>query len=168
MIQRNDTHRVTRRLTVAGLLALLGIGLSLADRVVPGGRGTDVNEFATAHAGSGPINATVDTLLRRYGIDLRTITTWRMLTPDRKLLRVEQRVFVPHDFPSVELNYELNQQLLPLGARIAATERSRENVVTMHVVNRGVIIRSISFALRPREVEGKADQGKGGASSRVH
>ena len=53
------------------------------------------------------------------------------------------------DFASVEFNHKLSQQILPFGARVAATERSKENVVTMHVVNDGVIIRTIVVCHAP-------------------
>lgn len=160
--------RLKRRLIIAGILALAGIALTVTDRLVPASGRTVVNDFAAAHAGSKEINSAIDALLGRYDIEPKAITTWRVMTPDRKFLRLEQRVVVPHSFASVEFNHKLSQRVLPFGARVAATERSRENVVTMHVVNDGVVIRTISFALRPydpaqeaREAGGREVKGKG-------
>ncbi len=158
---------MTRKLVLASTLALLAIGLMVADRL-RAGDSPAVNDFAAAHADAGQINAVVDTMLQRYAVDLRAITTWKVQTPDKKLLRMEQRVVVPHEFPSVKFNYELNQQLLPLAARIAATERSKENVVTMHVVSHGVIIRSMSFAMRPHELVEPPDRGSNKRTASVH
>ncbi len=55
---------MTRRLILAGTLALLGIGLMVADRLLGGGN-TVVNDFAAAHADARQINAVVDTMLQR-------------------------------------------------------------------------------------------------------
>jgi hypothetical protein len=149
MITGGGTERIRGRLIVAGILALTGIGLTVADRLMAAGHNVMVNDFAAAHAGSTQINADVDALLGQYKIEPKAINSWRVLTPDKKFLRLEQRIVVPHEFASVEFNHKLSQRLLPLGARVAATERSKENVVTMHVVNDGVIIRTIVFAMRP-------------------
>ncbi len=175
-------YRLKRRLIIAGTLALLGVALSVADRLVPPGKSV-VNDFAAAHAGGKQINAEIDALLGKYNIEPKAITTWKVMTPDKKFLRLEQRIVVPHDFASLEFNHRLSKQILPFGARVAATERSRENVVTMHIVNEGVIIRTISFALRPydpgeqaiavksKEVkgkEGKSKDVKGSAKRKAH
>jgi hypothetical protein len=168
MTTGNDTHRLKSRLMIAGILAIAGIALSVTDRLVAAGGNGIVNDFAAAHAGSKQIGAAVDALLGTYAIEPKAITTWRVLTPEKKFLRLEQRIVVPHDFASVEFNHKLSQQILPFGARIAATERSRENIVTMHILNEGVIIRTIMFALRPyepgeRTKEGAAEEVKGKA-----
>jgi hypothetical protein len=157
MIAGDDTNRLKRRLMIAGVLAFLGVALTLADRFVPPGSNAVVNDFAAAHADSKQINAAIDALLGRYLIEPRAMTTWRVTTPDKKFLRLEQRIVVPYGFATVEFNHQLSQEVLPFGARVAATERSRENVVTMHVVKNGVIIRTIAFAMRPYE---PGDQGK--------
>lgn len=91
------------------------------------------------------VQAAIDTLLRRHGIPESSVRTWRVLTPDRHPLRVEQRIGVPRDFLSLVFNNELNLRLRVHGAHIVATERSRESTVTMHVVRKGRTIRSIMF-----------------------
>jgi hypothetical protein len=168
-----NSDGLKRRLIVAGMLALAGIGLTVADRLVASDAGRTVNDFASAHASDKDISAAVDALLGTYAIDPRTVTSWKVLTPDKKFLRLEQRVVVPHDFPSVEFNHKLTQKILPFGARVAATERSKENVVTMHVMNDGVIIRTIVFAMRPYEPSGapgdvKARKAKGTVKRKIH
>jgi hypothetical protein len=173
MITGDATERLRGRLIVAGILALAGIGLTVADRLMAAGHNVIVNDFAAAHASSTQINADVDALLGQYSIEPKAINSWRVLTPDKKFLRLEQRIVVPHEFASVEFNHKLSQLILPRGARVAATERSKENVVTMHVVNDGVIIRTIVFAMRPyqpgdRAKEDKAKEVKEKAKRKAH
>jgi hypothetical protein len=160
MTPEGQTGRLRRRLIVAGVLAAAAIALSMADHLLGAGANTVVNDFAAAYSESTGINAAVDDVLARYKIPPNAVTTWRVLTPDKKLLRLEQRIVVPHEFPSVECNSTLSERILPFGARVAATERSREDVVTMHIVSHGVIIRTISFVMRPREDNDRVEQTK--------
>jgi len=160
MTSENDSSRLRNRLIIAGILAAAGVALSLVDHVAGAGTGKVANDFAAAHAGSAQINAAVDAVLDRFAIVPKSITSWKVLTPDRRLLRLEQRIVVPHDFPTVECNHELSQRVLPLGGRVAATERSREKVVTMHIVSHGEVIRTIAFAMRPSEPDGRVEQTK--------
>ncbi len=162
------TDRFNSRLIIAGILALLGIALSVADRLVAAGPGAVVNDFAAALSDSRKINAAIDGVLGHYPIEAKSVTTWKVITPDKKLLRLEQRIVVPYDFATVKVNHELSQQILPFGARVAATERSKENVATMHIVNHGVIIRTISFAMRPYEPRDRVEQVNGTTKRRAH
>jgi hypothetical protein len=90
----------------------------------------------------------IDTLLRRYGIDPREVRSWMVVGPGKTGGRVEQRVFVTPAFVSVAFNHDLNLALASLGAHVVATERTKENLVTMHVVVHGVTIRSIGFVMK--------------------
>src|SRR5512140_493482 len=115
MTTRDDTDRLKRRLKLAGALALLAVALTVADRLVAASPTSVVNNFAAAHAGGKPINEAVDALLGEYAFEPKAITTWKVMTPDKKLLRVEQRIVAPHDFASVEVNHKLSQRILPFG-----------------------------------------------------
>jgi hypothetical protein len=155
----NDSEksaRAKRKLLIAGILVICAVLLTIADRTILAAEVKIVNDFAAAHAGSGPINGAVESMLLRYKVDPKSITTWRVLTPQKKLLRVEQRLLVSPEFASLEFNHELNQQILPYGGRVAATERSKEKLVTMHILNGGVIIRTMSFAMRPQKITARA------------
>lgn len=145
------TDRLRRRLIIAGILAAVAVALTIADGLARSAAPSIVNDFASAHTSSGPIDEAINAVLARYKIVPKSVNSWRVLTPDKKLLRVEQRIDVPPDFPGVEFNHRLNQEILRFGARVAATERSKEKVVTMHILNRGVIIRTMSFAMRPHQ-----------------
>jgi hypothetical protein len=89
----------------------------------------------------------IDTLLARHGIAQASVRTWRVLSPDRKPLRVEQRIAVPREFLSLVFNNELNTILAPFGSHVVGTERTRENTVTLHIVRGGYTVRSMAFVV---------------------
>jgi hypothetical protein len=168
MTTGEEDTRLKRRLMIVGILALVGVGLSVTDRLVGAGMNILVNDFASAHATDAQINPAIDAVLGHYSIEPKSVTTWRVITPDKKFLRLEQRIVVPYDFASVQCNHELSQQLFPFGARVAATERSREKVVTMHIISHGVIIRTISFAMRSREPDERVEHVKAIVKRKAH
>lgn len=94
------------------------------------------------------INTVLDTLFARYGIESKAVKTWPVQTPDKKFIRVERRVFVPPDFISLRFNHDLNREVERFGARAVATERTKENTVTMHIKKDGIIIQSITFLVK--------------------
>jgi hypothetical protein len=94
------------------------------------------------------INAVVDTLLLRYHIAKGWVKTWQVQTAQKKFLRVERRVFVPPDFISVNFNHDLARMVADYGATAVATERTKENSVTMHIKKDNSIIQSISFVTK--------------------
>jgi len=93
------------------------------------------------------VNAVVDTLLLLHGIGKDQVRSWQVKTPDRKFIRTERRVLVPPDFISVKFNHALNRALEGTGARVVATERTKENTVTIHIKNGPTIIESITFVV---------------------
>lgn len=99
--------------------------------------------------------AAIDTLLKRYGIEPEDVHTWIVQWHGKSGSRVEQRVSVPPSFVALSFNHDLNLALMPMGAHVVATERTKENLVTMHIVSHGSTIRSIAFAVVPeRKGEG--------------
>jgi len=163
-----DVDRLKRLLKIAGALAIVAVALTLVDRLLAAGTDKIVNDFSGAHAGGAQINAAIDAVLGRYPIEPKSVSSWKVMTPDKKFLRLEQRIVMPYDFAAVQCNHELSREILPFGGRIAATERSRENVVTMHVLNQGVIIRTISFAMRPYHPDKQVEKKKASAKRKVH
>jgi hypothetical protein len=100
---------------------------------------------------SAGVQSIVDTMLQRYGIPRSSVRTWNVLSVDRKPLRVAQQIEVSRNFPSLIFNDQLQRMLEGIEARVFATERSRDNIVTMHIVRRGQTIRSIAFSLTQGE-----------------
>jgi hypothetical protein len=97
------------------------------------------------------VQSIVDTMLQRYGIPRSSVRTWNVLSVDKKPLRAVQQIEVSRDFPSLIFNDQLQRMLEPIAAHVFATERSRDNIVTMHIVHRGQTIRSIAFSLTQDE-----------------
>jgi len=132
---------VKSRAVVAGVLGALVLALLGAGAL----RNSPPRREASLHDVQRGITATLDTLLVRYGIEPSTVRTWRLPVPGTGRFRVEQRVLVPPSFISLNFNHDFNAALLPLGAHVVATERTREDLVTMHVVLYGRTWRSVAF-----------------------
>jgi hypothetical protein len=93
------------------------------------------------------IQAVVDTMFGRYGIARSSVRMWNVLSAEKKPMRVVQQIQVPREFPSLIFNDQLQRLLEPMEARVFATERSRDNIVTMHIVHHGETIRSLAFSM---------------------
>jgi hypothetical protein len=93
------------------------------------------------------VQAAVDSMMKQYGIPRSSVRTWNILSLDKKPIRVVQRIEVSRTFPSLVFNAQLQRLLEPTGAHVFATERSRDNIVTMHVVWHGRTIRSLTLSL---------------------
>jgi hypothetical protein len=89
-------------------------------------------------------------MFNRYGISRSSVRTWNVLSADRKPLRVVQQIRVSREFPSLIFNDQLQRLLEPVEARVFATERSRENIVTMHIVHHGQTLRSLAFSMEEK------------------
>jgi hypothetical protein len=134
------------------LLALLaaaaaGLGiLSLADR----GRAVPYTGLGEVPAPTREaVEQAVADMFATHGIAPGDVRTWRVSSPARQEFRVEQRVRVAPDFVSIEFNRALGSLLAPHDVRVAATERTRERTVTMHLVLNGAVIRTITFVMDP-------------------
>lgn len=139
---------IRMRLLIAGMLAtgalVLFAAQQVADRIQLQG-GTRIPDILPHEQ---EIEGAIDALLARYRIEKTWVRTWRVLTPNKKLLRIERRVFVPPTFVSVTFNHDLNQLLSQYGSRAVASERGGESTVTMHVIKNGRIIESITFVVQ--------------------
>ena len=129
------------RLALAAALAAGALVLSLArtaaPRVPPA---VPAGDAAGREAG-----AAVDSLLGRFGVGRETIRTRGAKAGGEPTGRIEERIPVPPGFRSLEFNHALARRLAPLGMSVVATERSKDDAVTMHIVRGGVTIRSLAF-----------------------
>lgn len=133
-----------RKVVLAGTLAVLALVLFL---LVTSGSTPD--RRAIIYKGDiHDITVVVDTILARYGIDRSAVKTRQVKSPDKKFLRVERRVEVPPEFVSVNFNRDLSEKLDAMGLRLVATERTKENTVTMHVKKDDTILQSITFMVK--------------------
>ncbi|HMK37987.1 MAG TPA: hypothetical protein VK569_01520 [Bacteroidota bacterium] len=150
MTPLTDSPPVRRRLAVASALALVALLLG-GSGLVLSGRPRAENPGARRQAEAAVARA-LDSLCPLYGIDPRLIRSWKATAAGEPTGRTEARITVPPGFRSLEFNHALALGIAPLGARIVATERSKENSVTMHVVQGGVTLRSLSFVPEPGAV----------------
>jgi hypothetical protein len=136
------------RLIVAGVLAACAVALSAGENIA--GRMAPREETPAAQqAAEARIAATVDTLFARYGIPKDEVKSWRPKLGGAVLPRVESRVNVSPSFLSVNFNHDLNLRLAGTGAHVVGTERSKDHIVTMHIIRGGMTIRSIGFVTDP-------------------
>jgi hypothetical protein len=136
-----------KRLVSASVLAILALLLTAAG-VIGGGAPRPVNA-AARHAAESGIAAVLDSLFPSFGIDPRTVRSWKATAAGGPTGRIESRIQVAPGFRSLEFNHALAGRIAPFGAGVVATERSKENTVTMHIVREGTTIRSLSFVPEP-------------------
>jgi hypothetical protein len=94
------------------------------------------------------VDTVLDTLFDHYEIQPRWIQSWNVLTPNRKFVRTERRIYVPPEFVSIDFNHDLSHELLPYDLQVVATERTKESTVSMHVMHAGMVVESITFIVR--------------------
>jgi hypothetical protein len=132
-----------RHIIIASCLALCAILLSAAE-LVTGGSVDRETPGARKSAEAG-IAAAIDSISPAFGIDAHLIRRWKATAAGEPTGRIEEKIPAPPGFRSLEFNHALARAVAPFGARVVATERSKENIVTMHVVRGGVTIRSLLF-----------------------
>ncbi|MEW6509382.1 MAG: hypothetical protein AB1428_00335 [Bacteroidota bacterium] len=145
MTAESDGRAVRVRIVVALLLAVAALLLTGAQQSgTIQNRPESVEERRKSVAA---ITSAVDTLLAHYGVDRSAGTVWRPKAAGRSTGRIEQRFTVDPSFLSISFNHDLNLLLTPLGARVVATERGKEQIITMHIVRGGTTVRSITFTV---------------------
>ena len=128
------------RVIIAGTFAALAVVL------------LGIDEFAPAFASSPPtaseiqaIDNAVDSVLSRYGIATKQARSWFVRTADGTAVRKERRIPVRHDLASIELNRDLNRAVSEFNGHVIGSERTKESVVVLHVVVKGMTVQSISL-----------------------
>jgi hypothetical protein len=139
---------IVQRLKIAGALAGLAILLFATDRFLTPVAVVPVLHTEDEKAAGLVIGRTLDTLFARYGIDRSAVSTWQVHAADGKFTRIEQRVFVPPVFLTMQFNHDLAELVAPFDLRVVGTERAKENIVTVHVVHHGLTIRSVTFLVK--------------------
>ena len=136
------------RLLIACMLAAGALILFAAKKAAEKTPPRRSESVPKVHAAAREIDAVIDTLFARYKIQKMWVKAWRVQTPNKELLRLERRVFVPPEFLSLTFNFELNRLVAQYGARTVASERRDESTVTMHIIKDRVIIVSIALVVR--------------------
>jgi len=130
------------------MLTVAALVLFMANRVTEKIEAISALKEVQARPLLSQIGKVVDTLFERYQIDTRWVKSWRVLTPDKKFIREERRVYVPPRFISLDFNHDLSRELAAHNVRVVATERTKESSVSMHIIKDGMVIESITFVLR--------------------
>jgi hypothetical protein len=149
------------RLLLAGGLAAAAVVLGLALLLRPQPSHSPPPAPAEAEA----IDRAVREELAAHRIPAGTVRTRRVKTPAAGFERVERRVTVPGDFVTVEFNRELNERVGPHGGRSFATERTKENTVSVHVLTGGTVVQTVLFQLDPFARTDTSARGTGGDPS---
>lgn len=143
---------IQRRLIVAGLLVIGALMLIPATRFgdqsekrEKTGRGGSPQIGHASQSVRRDIDTVIDTLLSKYRIEKEWVKSWQVQNHEKGFLRSERRVLVPPDFISLSFNLDLNRMLSDYGARAIASERTKESIVTMHVVKEGTVLETLSF-----------------------
>ena len=127
------------------MLAAAAATLLIIDRDPAGGPGTRGGAVpADVSRRTGEV---VDSLFRRYGIERQTVRTWQVKVRGSDFSRIEQRITVQPEFVALNFNRDLSKEVAVFGAHVVATERTAENVVTLHVVAGGTTYRSLEFVV---------------------
>ncbi len=146
---QSSDPQVRRRIALSVLLVAVAALCGLALLLVPASR----REPAQRGGGDAMIARAIDSLFARYGVGKNDVATWRVSTPDRRFSRIEQRVYVPPRFLSLQFNHDLASLVAPAGARVVGTERAKEQIVTLHIVVDGLTVRTIAFVTREESRE---------------
>ena len=136
------------RVVLVGGLAACAAVLFLVDRLAPNA-GNNPSPVASPDSLEKKVHSVVDSLLASHQIRKEWVKTWQVRTPDKRFIRTERRVLVPPEFVSLDFNLDLNRSLSEYGVRTAATERTKESTVTMHIMIRGHVIQSLVFVMKP-------------------
>jgi hypothetical protein len=147
-LPRNN-NLLERRVLRAALLSCCALALFALDGLVPVSM---LSGPAGPDTGSGwreGVRNSVDSLFVLYGIDRGNVKTWQVNLPKGPATRTEQRITVSPGFVSVRFNHDLNAAVRPFRARVVATERLREDFITMHIVRSGRTVRSMVFVTDP-------------------
>jgi hypothetical protein len=136
------------RLWIFAGLTVVGVGLFLANRVVVPGRGADPALPREDPLTGLTLNAHIDSVCVLFGLDPRSGRTRRAKEENGSPAHSERRFRVPPDFSTLEFNSALQTRLLPSGARVIATERTREQSVNMSIIRNGQTVLTVVLDVR--------------------
>ena len=89
------------------------------------------------------IDADVDSMLARSGIDQKWIRKQAIPLPNVNFSRIERRVTVPPEFLPLQLNAALNSRMHRYNGRAVGTEDLKQHTVSIHIEVERVIVQTI-------------------------
>ncbi len=149
MRKRGEWSRGLRiRVIAAVMLAACSLVLLMAEKVTETIEKRSLQREQQARPLLQQINLVIDTLLDRYQIEPKWVTSWGVYSRDRRFIRQERRAYVPPRFISVDFNHDLGRELAKYDVRVVGTERTKEMAVSMHMIHDGMVVESITFVLK--------------------
>jgi hypothetical protein len=138
---------VKQRILLAVGFALCGALLGVAGSLLgfPEDRRNEGHSSGTESA----VVQAVDSLLARYRIEKGSVRTRQMTLSGGIAARVEQRFAAPSGFYGLAFNHALGVRLAPAGAHVVAIEHAKERTMTLHIVNKHAVVRSIVVTMPP-------------------
>jgi hypothetical protein len=136
------------RLWIIAGLTVAGLGLFLANRLTAPGCGADPALPREDSLTAAALNARVDSVCVLFGIDPRSGRIRRAKEESGSPAKNERRFRVSPDFSTLEFNSALQTRLLPSGAQVIATERTRDKSVSMSIVRNGQTVLTVVLDVR--------------------
>jgi hypothetical protein len=149
MMSAPDSQGVRGRFLLAGLLAASAVLLLLLNLA---SEKSNQRRRATADRSGAvvtSIDGVVDSLLEEFHVDPRTVRSRPIRSQGKEQIREELHVTVPPGFVSLEFNRTLGRVMEQYGVHVIATERSHEGKVLLHIMFRGVIVRTLVLTSEP-------------------
>jgi hypothetical protein len=104
------------------------------------------------------IDRGVDSVLDGFGIDRTSIRKKALAVPKAGISRIERRLMIPPELPSVRVNLALNSLAGAFGGRAVGSENTREGTITIHIEIQKLIVESI--VLKPERTQQKKIPGR--------
>jgi hypothetical protein len=132
-------HKFSARIRLIAVGILIVIGLLLAAAI-------GLRDVGTSPSGDQinfHLDTAVKTVLVQFGIDEQSVRNRSITSASGSFVRMEKRILVKPDFPTLGFNRALREAVAERGASVVASEKSDDKSVTLHVKTNGAIVLSI-------------------------
>ena len=106
------------------------------------------------------IDRDVDSVLTRFKVEKSWIRKSSIKLANTTLHRIERRIAVPTENPTVQMNVALNAMAKRYGGRAVASENVKENAVTIHIELQGYVVQTIILKATPDVKRGGPKEGQ--------
>ena len=106
------------------------------------------------------IDRDVDSVLTQFKIEKSWIRKSSIPLTNTALHRIERRIAVPVDNPTIQMNVALNSMARRYSGRAVASENLKENSVTIHIELQGYVLQTIILKATPDLKQGGRKDGQ--------
>ena len=89
------------------------------------------------------IDKMVDTMLVKYGVDLKRVRKRKIAVPGNEFVRIERQVPLPPSVAMLLMTADFQAMAKQYGGRAIASENSKDNTVTVHIEEDKTILQSL-------------------------